>query len=619
MESVNQHLKKISQIPSGLKNTLHADLIRKLTSVVPEPMLVTGKTTVRPEILIKHRGSPTPGGWHYETNSVESRLDPVFWNKNLNPRKSIRFFPRDNNRTGFNQKSDAKKLRFQNKKDKIMSTLKPKLKSILQKYASTTIDPIQLIKKYRKSLKSTTLPSTISRKYPTKFYVGEKETQDKSKDKMTTSDTDAYNKYTTSSSFRNKDKRKKHTTTEPTRKEIKFHGTSSFGEKLFTTEEVTFIPTVPTVQPRDEVRNTTTAQYVPTPLPIVQSRGKDSQDLIPSPFNIQEYQKRKSFHTTLVPVKLHKASVAPTNMVLLDDYYNKNVMGGKRRRLHLIKEKPKGFGQSLKDIFFPNTPTRRIIKVKKPKPQPILTTMKPIYTTLKAIQNKFPSILIDPYKQMRLNKQNNLIMKKQGMIQETESYHDFPYKFHKPIASIENRPQTYEDELSENSRSRAAYYQGLNIDRQLLSPTDPGLDVQEAIKTYLPALISLGTGLGIALHTLLNNWDTHIQRDMLPSLSWIGDEVTITYDAKDNRDMDESAADLIPIAIDSRGNVNLGTSGGRNTGYSMQDPELADIILNLLPEEKRDNPEILNIRMDKYVFVRVILTYLYNSSMEFLN
>ena len=38
MESVNQHLKKISQIPSGLKNTLHSDLIRKLTSVVPEPM-----------------------------------------------------------------------------------------------------------------------------------------------------------------------------------------------------------------------------------------------------------------------------------------------------------------------------------------------------------------------------------------------------------------------------------------------------------------------------------------------------------------------------------------------------------------------------------------------------
>merc|ERR1711971_228192 len=94
MESVNQHLKKMSQIPSGLKNKLHSDLIRKLTSVVPEPMLVTGKTTVKPEILIKHRGSPTPGSWHYETNSVESRLDPVFWNKNLNPRKSIRFFPK---------------------------------------------------------------------------------------------------------------------------------------------------------------------------------------------------------------------------------------------------------------------------------------------------------------------------------------------------------------------------------------------------------------------------------------------------------------------------------------------------------------------------------------------
>ena len=37
MESVNQHLKKMSQIPSGLKKSLHTDLIRKLTTVVPEP------------------------------------------------------------------------------------------------------------------------------------------------------------------------------------------------------------------------------------------------------------------------------------------------------------------------------------------------------------------------------------------------------------------------------------------------------------------------------------------------------------------------------------------------------------------------------------------------------
>ena len=71
MESVNQHLKKISQIPSGLKHKIDSDLIRKLTSVLPEPisklfhcvnkvsrMFISvdhGTTTARPEILIKHR------------------------------------------------------------------------------------------------------------------------------------------------------------------------------------------------------------------------------------------------------------------------------------------------------------------------------------------------------------------------------------------------------------------------------------------------------------------------------------------------------------------------------------------------------------------------------------
>ena len=65
--------------------------------------------------------------------------------------------------------------------------------------------------------------------------------------------------------------------------------------------------------------------------------------------------------------------------------------------------------------------------------------------------------------------------------------------------------------------------------------------------------------------------------------------------------------------------MNLGLSEGRKTGYSVQDPHLARIILNLLPENKRSEPQMLNIKMDKYVFFRVILTYLYNSSLEYLN
>ena len=37
MESLDQHLKKITQLPSGLKHKVESDLIRKLTTVEPKP------------------------------------------------------------------------------------------------------------------------------------------------------------------------------------------------------------------------------------------------------------------------------------------------------------------------------------------------------------------------------------------------------------------------------------------------------------------------------------------------------------------------------------------------------------------------------------------------------
>ena len=37
MESLNKHLKKITQLPSGLKQKVESDLIRKLTTVEPKP------------------------------------------------------------------------------------------------------------------------------------------------------------------------------------------------------------------------------------------------------------------------------------------------------------------------------------------------------------------------------------------------------------------------------------------------------------------------------------------------------------------------------------------------------------------------------------------------------
>ena len=62
----------------------------------------------------------------------------------------------------------------------------------------------------------------------------------------------------------------------------------------------------------------------------------------------------------------------------------------------------------------------------------------------------------------------------------------------------------------------------------------------------------------------------------------------------------------------------LGLSDGREAGFSIQDPQLENIILNLLPEEKKDKTNNLTIKMDKYVFLRVILTYLYQSSVEYI-
>ena len=38
MESLDKHLKKITQLPSGFKHKVEADLIRKLTTVSPAPI-----------------------------------------------------------------------------------------------------------------------------------------------------------------------------------------------------------------------------------------------------------------------------------------------------------------------------------------------------------------------------------------------------------------------------------------------------------------------------------------------------------------------------------------------------------------------------------------------------
>ena len=60
----------------------------------------------------------------------------------------------------------------------------------------------------------------------------------------------------------------------------------------------------------------------------------------------------------------------------------------------------------------------------------------------------------------------------------------------------------------------------------------------------------------------------------------------------------------------------LGGSDGREQTFSLQDPQLAAIIRGLLPPSNKTNTVV---NMDKFVFLRVILTYLYNLSSNYLN
>ena len=65
-------------------------------------------------------------------------------------------------------------------------------------------------------------------------------------------------------------------------------------------------------------------------------------------------------------------------MVGLDKYYN-GLEGINHRKFTFTTGKPKSFGQSLKDIFFPlaRKPERKIVKVKKKPNYNIISTMKP--------------------------------------------------------------------------------------------------------------------------------------------------------------------------------------------------------------------------------------------------
>ena len=102
-------------------------------------------------------------------------------------------------------------------------TVKPSMKQLIQKYSGTNIDPLKLIRKYQNS--KTTLPPTISRKYPVK-YVPQDDTDDDEDDK--------YSKYTTASTFRQKVNK-----TQPNLRHIP---SVRFGGKLFDAGSIKITP-----------------------------------------------------------------------------------------------------------------------------------------------------------------------------------------------------------------------------------------------------------------------------------------------------------------------------------------------------------------------------------------
>ena len=114
----------------------------------------------------------------------------------------------------------------------------------------------------------------------------------------------------------------------------------------------------------------------------------------------------------------------------------------------------------------------------------------------------------------------------------------------------------------------------------------------------------------------------------VPNLQIDKQGISIAY--RGQRAQDSS---LIPIKIDGLGNdhsqirgynhkpincsdhIDLGqTDGGREAGLSLKDPELVDLVLSLLPAKMREQVDNLDLKVDKFVFLRLLLTYLNNAS-----
>ena len=96
-----------------------------------------------------------------------------------------------------------------------------------------------------------------------------------------------------------------------------------------------------------------------------------------------------------------------------------------------------------------------INKVRKVNPRTPFTTKKLIYINMKTIQNKIPSLHVDPYKQMKIKREDIMLTKYPaknfGEEKEITGEDDFPYKFHKSILSQPARQQTIKKKQWKNT------------------------------------------------------------------------------------------------------------------------------------------------------------------------
>ena len=389
-----------------------------------------------------------------------------------------------------------------------LATLKPRLASFLAKYSSSTIDPVELIRKYQRSKKTTTSPPAADGNYPTKFHYPEKAAATGA----IAARPEGYARYTTSASFR-----------KPHGDKSQSSGKESFTSKTFGSKaaveragqgqgqgqewkevEARRMQEVKKqagswqrkrqeevrrrqeeVRRKKEKRQQVKHEERRMEEKIYrdfEEKRKEEEERMEEEKRREEEKTReeekrweeenkrvgkrrmeddaRTFHTTLVPVKLHKVAVAPTDIIFLDGYYKKPTAPRKMDTLqygepasspglgftqsldYVEEELPSrgakgpsypggsqsGLGSqsgmgSLASLWFPHLLPKKSqdagsLEEPRSPAQQLLTTARPILTTLR-------SLLLHPFRQGQGERRQE---------EEQGTRQDFPYMFQRPVA-----------------------------------------------------------------------------------------------------------------------------------------------------------------------------------------